>query len=482
MSTPRTGATGTQPAEVAPTGEPPRPRGRVRRRAWTGAAAALVVVLVVVLVVALVVQDDDPPGRSADGTGDTDTGGGGAGGVLPQEGVALLDLPRIPWEGGPEYWSRFPAAVAAGWTDPSFFPVVAWYDGISSDEEVQYDRGVGINTYIGMDAATPYSLFADNGVFWMGSRLNESFPEDGANWPASFLDDEVDGRFTPEDGRAHLEQLREDLPPDRPAYANFTQTVVSTDMSDADAEAYVNDYSDIVSVDMYWYTIPFCDLRPFRGSVYLQPIREDTCRTASSYGAVVEMLRERDAADGRLQAVWQFVELLNGGPGEGPFTAEIEPGQLQGAVMSSLINEARGIVWFNQSLSGPCQGGNLIRLSQVQQDFCGAEQVAAAAEVNGVVRDLAAVLNTQSYEWDAGPGLDTMLKAHDGSAYLFAMVDGSQDPGERTLRLPPGVEGTTAEVLFEDRSLPIDDGVVVDTFAEEHTWHVYRVALAEDQP
>ena len=75
-----------------------------------------------------------------------------------------------------------------------------------------------------------------------------------------------------------------------------------------------------------------------------------------------------------------------------------------------------------------------------------------------------------------------MLKVHDGSAYVFAMVDGSQGPGERTLRLPRGVDGTTAEVLFEDRSLPVADGVVADTFAEEYTWHVYRVPLSGDQP
>ncbi|MGY1831483.1 hypothetical protein ACI8AA_13810 [Geodermatophilus sp. SYSU D01180] len=445
--------------------------------------ALLVVVLAFMVVV---VRDGSAPvgtGRDATDGADGAAPPGGAGGTVPPRGdVALLDLPRIPWEGGPDYWSRFPAAAAAGWTDPAFFPVVAWYDGISSDAEVQYDRGVGINTYIGMDAATPYSLFADNGVFWMGSRLNETFPEDGAHWPAAFLDDEVDGRFTAEEGRAHLAQLREDLPAGRPAYANFTQSVVSTDMSEADAEAYVNGYSDIVSVDMYWYSIPFCDLQPFRGSVYLTPVGEDTCRTASSYGAVVDSLRQRDAADGRLQAIWQFVELLNGGPGEGPFTANIEPGQLQGAVMSSLIHEARGIVWFNQSLTGPCQGSNVIRLSQVQDDFCGAEQVAAAAEVNRVVHQLAPVLNTQSYEWDAGPATDTMLKVHDGSAYLIAMVDGSQGPGERTLRLPPGVDGRQAEVLFEDRSLPVTDGVLQDTFAEEYSWHVYRIPLDGDRP
>ena len=118
----------------------------------------------------------------------------------------------------------------------------------------------------------------------------------------------------------------------------------------------------------------------------------------------------------------------------------------------------------------------------MQEDFCGADQVAAAAEIDGVVHELAPVLNTQSYAWDAGAGLDTMLKVHDGAAYLFAMVDGSQSPGERTLRLPHVVDGTQAEVLFEGRSLPVTDGALVDTFAEEFSWHVYRIPLTGGLP
>lgn len=438
------------PAAPGAGGRPAR-----RRRALLAGVAALAVA---VLVVTLLVADRD----------------GGPDGAGPD--TALLDLPRVPWEGGPEYWARFPATADAGWTDPAFFPVVSWFNGISSDEEVRYDRSLGFNTYIGMDPSTPYSLFADNDVYWIGGALNETFTEDSRNWVGTFLDDEVDGRFPPDEARDRLAQLRESAPADRPAYANFTQTVVSRDMTDDDAEALINDYTDVVSVDMYWYTIPFCDWDPYR-AVYLLPVEQETCRTASSYGTVVEMLRQRDAADGELQATWQFVEVLNGGPGEGPFLGNIEPDQLRGAVMSSLIHEARGIVYFNQSLSGPCQGGNVIRLSQVQEDFCGAAQVAAAGEVNAQIHELAPVLNTQSYEHDAGPGLDTMLKAHDGYAYLFAMVDGSGPPGERRLDLPAGLAGGEAEVLFEDRTVPVVDGRITDTFTTESTYHVYRIPL-----
>lgn len=388
-----------------------------------------------------------------------------------------LDLPMIPWEGGADYWKQFPRANAAGWSDPSFFPVVAWYDGISSNEEVQYDKDLGINTYIGMSAETPFELFIDNDVFWIGNKLNATFDESSPNWVGDFLDDEVDGRFAPADGRAHLTKIIEDAGADgRFKYANFTQTVIG-DLATADAEAYINQFTDVVSIDMYWYTIPFCDLRPFRGEIYLTPVAESNCRTASSYGNVMKALRVRDSSDGELQALWQFIENFNGGPGGEPFVRSIDPGEVKGAVIASVINEARGLVYFNQSLSGPCQGGNMFRLSQIQKEFCGADQIDAMKQVNAQIRNLAPVINTQSYDYSFGTGLNTMLKVQGASAYIFAMVDGRSKPGQRELLLPSGISGSEAEVLFEDRKIPVTpEGKFSDSFDEEYSYHIYKIA------
>jgi hypothetical protein len=397
---------------------------------------------------------DPPPGRSA----------------------TTLDLPRIPWEGGSAFWKQYAKADAAGWDDPGFFPVVAWFNGISSDKEVAYDKSLGINTYIGMWEGTPYQLFADNGVFWAGGKLNDSFTSDSKNWVGVLLDDEVDGRFLPAEGRAHLAAVaRQYAGQGLFTYTNYTQMVMSKDMAPSDAEAYVNDGADVVSLDMYWYTIPYCSLRPYR-DVYLEPIVQQYCRTASSYGRSVSALRQRDAADGKLKPLWQWVENLNGGPGEGPFVANVSAGQLKGAVMSSLIHEARGIAYFNQSFTGPCQGGAIFRQSEVTKDFCGAAQVRAAKQVNGQIHTLAPVLNTQSYQHRFGSGLDTMLKARDGSVYVFAMVDGASGPGPRRLTLPAEVRGRAVEVLFENRTLTADSsGTFTDAFPQEYSYHVYKI-------
>ena len=49
--------------------------------------------------------------------------------AAPSSAPSALNLPRIPWEGGPNYWKSSPSrpqvakADAAGWDDPSFFPI-----------------------------------------------------------------------------------------------------------------------------------------------------------------------------------------------------------------------------------------------------------------------------------------------------------------------------------------------------------------------
>lgn len=396
--------------------------------------------------------------------------------VAPQQ-PSHLDLPRIAWEGGPEYWKKFARADAGGWDDPSFFPIVTWWGGFSSNAEVQYDKSLGVNTYVQMYPGTPFRLFEDNEVYWIGARLNNSFDESSPFWVGDFLDDEVDGRFSPAEGREHLQALVDQYGDNgRFKYANYTSMVIGTDMKASDAEQYVNDFTDAVSVDMYFYSIPFCSWSPFR-NFYLEPIEQSNCKTASSYGRTMNSLWLRDGADGQRQPLWQFVENASGSPGEGP-SVLVAPAEIKGAVMNSIINEARGIAYFNQIVSGSCQSGNVFRSVQYNPDFCAARQVAAVKEVNNQVHRLASVINTQSYEFSFGSGLDTMLKSDGQYAYVFAMVDGKTQPGSRTFTLPSGVTGRTVEVVDENRTLPVDSaGRFSDVFEHEFSYHIYRVRI-----
>jgi len=390
-------------------------------------------------------------------------------------GSLTLSLNRIPWEGGPAYWAKFPAAAAAGWTDPSFFPIGIWYNQIDTDAQVAYDKRAGINTYIGLWDGTPSSIFDRNGVYWAGGPLNSTYTNATRNWVGNFLDDEVDGRF--DLSNAGLASLQSDL--DRVKgngrfnYANFTQMVISGDFPLSQSQKYVNSFTDVVSLDQYFYTNAYCSYTPYRDP-YLVSIEKSHCRSSSSYGNAVRSLRIQDAADGKLQPVWQFVENLNGSDARS-FQGYITPDQLKGAVMSSLIAEARGVVYFNQSLSGPCQSAAVLRDSQNQgAGFCGGAQVAAMTQVDAQVKSLAPVLNTQSYDYSFGPGLHTMLKTYGGSAYIFAMTDGST--GSRTFALPPQLKTSTVEVVSEGRTVPVSStGSFTDSFSNESSYHVYKV-------
>lgn len=394
-----------------------------------------------------------------------------------EEANHVNSLPPVPWEGGPEYWAKFPNAEH--WMNPSFFPIGLWYGAVSDASEVNYDKAAGINFYSGgLWEKTDFSLLVENGMYWVGGRVNNDFDAASPYWPGVFLDDEVDGRFVPEDGFAHLDKLKTELGSDRQfLYANFTNMIVGPDLLDADRSRYVNDFADVVSLDMYFYTVPFCDWGPdYRGHLYDVRIPEETCRTSSSYGRFVSALRDLDAEDGDLIPVWNFVELMSGAGEEKTFVRYMEPEEIKGAVMSSLINEARGIVWFPQSFAGPCQTSQPLRNAQRDgRAFCGFEQVEAMTEINHQVQELAPVLNTQSLQWVAADDAQTMLKVVGDSAYLFAMTDGGV--GTRTFELPTGL-GETATVLNEARTVSINGGRLVDEFAAESTYHVYQIPFA----
>jgi hypothetical protein len=253
--------------------------------------------------------------------------------------------------------------------------------------------------------------------------------------------------------------------------------VIGNNMKAADAQAFVNEFTDAVSVDMYWYTVPTCNPATYVNT-NIVPISRESCRSASSYGKTLDALRLQDAADGKLQPLWQFVENLNGGPGGGSHVANIAADQLQGAVMNSVIHEARGIVYFNQSLNGPCLAGSALRAAQVSPGFCGAAQMEAMRTINAHIRELAPVINTQSFEYRFGDGMDTMLKVHEGYAYVFAMIEAGSRPGDRTLTLPGSIKTSSAEVLFENRSISVDSqGKFSDSFPKESTYHIYKVKL-----
>jgi hypothetical protein len=437
-----------------------------KRGGRRGVLVVSAVGLAVVAVAAILITTRAPGDPVADGARID----GGVPALGGPDGPAVLGLPRVPWAGGPAYYARFPAA-AAGWTDPRFFPIGVWFESVIQQDNVDLDKAAGLNTYVELTDTSKMALVRSNGMF---AILSKPLPGYGSETVAWLITDEADMTYGPgsdpwtgrdgwntcipiqdehgQCGYSVMQALSDRLPKDgRPRYANFGKGVLVWE-SDAEAERFVNNYTDFTSADLYNYTDPH------------QPPED---RRAAQYGALIDRMHKLDATDGNRQPIWAFIEVGH------PFTENDAPtingDQIAGAVWNSLIHEARGIIYFNHNFGGPCISQHVLR------DKCGAAIRPTVTEVNRQITELAPVLSTQSYQWTFHPALDTMLKEHDGSYYVFTMPGPGSRTGNYTLALPEGVRGTHAEVLYENRQVPIGPAGLTDSFDAEYQYHIYRI-------
>jgi hypothetical protein len=395
-----------------------------------------------------------------------------------------LGLPRVAWEGGPSYYARFPISQGAGWTNPLFFPIGVWYESVLSQADIDKDRGAGLNTYVELTSNSDLGLIRSNRMSAMPSAPLRNYGGETVGW---LINDEVDmwggagtgtwagklpeqgfpcvsGRY--DCGYDAMRRLSAALPAGdgRMRYANYGKGVMFW-QSDSDASKFVNDYTTVVSNDIYWYTDPNVCSSSSEGPSL--GVTATTCRRAANYGLTMDKMRRLDGMDGSRQPIYAFIEVGH------PFTQNSAPtitgDQIAGAVMNSLIHEARGIIYFNHNFGGSCISQHVLR------DSCGAAVRPVVTETNGRIAYLAPVLNTQSYDWRFNSNLDTMLKAYGGSYYVFAMPGRTGGTGDQQLTLPTGLAGAQAEVLFEGRTVSTVGGVIHDSFARESSYHIYKI-------
>jgi hypothetical protein len=402
--------------------------------------------------------------------------------TLPPAEAVKLDLPRVPWEGGPSYYGPWAQAKANSFTDQGFFPLGVWFESVQSDADVAKDKAAGLNTYIELTENSDMSIVRKNGMRAVTSHVT---PANGSETIGWVVTDEADmwggpgnGEWTgkwPGQGDVCktrtpcgydvMSDLVTGLPKDtRMRYSNFGKGVMFW-QTDKQAADFVNKYTDVVSNDIYWYTDPHVCTAPAEGPGFGVP--EETCRRAANYGLTMDRMRELDAKDGKLQPVYAFIEV--GHPFSEDDAPTINGNQIAGAVMSSVIHEARGIIYFNHNFGGDCISQHVLR------EKCGDAVRPAVTETNRRLTSLAKVLNTQSYDWKANAQVDTMLKSYDGSLYLFAMPGRDAGTGTQKLTLPKGVNAANAEVLFENRTVPVSNGTITDTFQEEFSYHIYKI-------
>lgn len=409
-----------------------------------------------------------------------------------------LALPKIAWEGGPAYWNQFSKAANSGWSSPNFFPISVFF-GKADPTHVASLKDAGINLFMGVEHSPgtfPLSNVTSQGVYAM-PNIDEWTPAEVGNdnlavsW---FMSDEIDmdGNYADEYAALAEQQNRVNL-----AHSYNDGTFLHTNYGNGVLRTFwsVNTMDDHVAIvdsasaDKYTYTSP--DVADIIDGIHDAPDWPNgvPVQRAYSYGWQADQMR-RFQNPASLKPVWTFVETAK------PYLIEagattIELDQIEGAVWSALIHEARGIAYFQHNNDGRANY-SIVDIPTIH---------AKVKDINTKVLSLAPVLNTQSYYnasrvvnsftydfYTFNNGTDAMLKTYNGYAYIFAglgmhannpactsgTVDGT---GSKTFTVPAGVTGTTVEVVGEGRNLTVSGGDFTDTFDYEYTHHVYRIAL-----
>ncbi|MPQ99441.1 DUF4082 domain-containing protein [Modestobacter sp. I12A-02628] len=417
--------------------------------------------------------------------------------------AALADLPRVPWNGGPAYWSQFPATAGTRLASADHFPIMYWGAYVDDQQRVDRHAAAGITTYGELYATDAGSAarMRSAGIQNLGWDPGGS----GTEWVGRMYADEADmwagtgsgtwtGRWpgqgtictTAGTGCAQdVLRRQQSASVATDGRVRYLQTGKGANMwwPAATAADYVNGTPDrpvdVTTASMYWYT----DANLHGGdpaipgeATTFYDVPRDQVHRAANYGQVtMARLRQLDAADGRYTAIGTLVELgQQNAEAPGDFAhATMTPDRIEGAVWSSLIGEARIVGYFSHGFGTQPTPDALTESTSSHYRSVQARVTALDARIQA----LAPVLNTQSYAWDHGSGTVTMTKAYDGHLYVFAQqARSASTSGTYTFALPPGVSGSV-EVLDEGRTLDAADGSFTDAFAQEHTTHVYRVRL-----
>jgi hypothetical protein len=394
--------------------------------------------------------------------------------------AALASLPLVP-QPDARYYDRFAAAAQNSWSRNDYFPIGTWFSSIKSPRDLDTDRALGLNTYVHLTDDSEIQLLAGSGF---SALLAQPFTRRAPQVVGHLLGDEVDMKGGPGWGPtipgaedrlapcavpvqpcgfsvlASAQAQANSAGPGALTWANYGKGVAFWE-TDQEAATFVNGFADVVSTDLYWYTDPnVCEeARIFRS------VPQALCRRAGNYGWLIDRQRELDQYDGREKPIYAFVEI--GTPSDGSIT--IEPQQAAGAVMSSLIHGARGIVYFNHNFGGSCRSYNALR-------ECSGPMPLAIAEVNKQIKELAPALNSPARAYPLGDAVDGTLRVSEDVAYVIAMVDRRTEPGQRTIRLPETLRDWKISAPYERRSLPrTGPDTFVDNFLEESTYHIYRI-------
>lgn len=365
----------------------------------------------------------------------------------------------LPWEGGAAYYGKWSNGLPR---DPGFFPISVWLQDPATAAEY---KSIGVNLFIGLwrgPTEDQLKKLAEAGMPALATMRPEVLDSPNAGVIRGWtLQDEPDNAqakpgggwgpcvLPPVIAAQYAERRAAD--PTRPVFLNLGQGVINEKWRGRGEfcgqhpehyEEYVRG-ADIISYDVY-------------------PVNSELPLWYA--GAGVARLRKWT---GYQKPVWNFIETTSI---RGRFKPS--PAQIEFQVWHSIINGSMGVGYFCHQFKPVEDASAPLKDQQTRR---------ALARINRTISSLAPVLNSPpvangvtAASSNADSPVETLLKRHGGSTYLFAA---GVRPGGRTtasFRLR-GCGDLEAEVIGESRSLPVRGGVLEDSF-DDYQVHIYRLA------
>ena len=390
------------------------------------------------------------------------------------EGVSVQGI-----DGGPGFYGKFSPTLPA---EPSFFPLGVWFESVLQEADIAADRGAGLNTYVQLTDDSNVELVRGSGLhalpstvvpgasgFVVSDEVDMWAGGGNSSWTGKSQGEGVICEpVASECGFTVQEALVKLFPPRALLYSNYGKGV-TFQLKNPQAAQFVNSYQDVVSADNYWFTDPYICSHVEGGAVFAdgRDLTDAECRTGAHYGWTVDRVRSLVQPAGS-KPVWAFVEV--GHPFSESDSLTISPAQLRSAVWSSIIHGARGIVYFNHNFGGQCQSQHVLR------DECGTAIRPTVAAVNKLITTLAPALNTGSVTGLVtanSKDVDFAVKANAGHFYVLAAAT---RPGPQSVTFSVRCGGPDqAEVLDENRSVPVSNHAFTDSFSDANAVHIYRL-------
>ncbi len=363
------------------------------------------------------------------------------------------------WENGPP-------------SDPSYFPIAVWLQDPSNAKRYQE---VGINLYVGLwKGPTEEQLAtlkaAGMRVICEPNAVGMAHQDDSTivGWMHGDEPDNAQPVVDPKTGKRGYgppvpparivdayRKLREQ-DPSRPILLNLGQGVANDQWVGRGPEGKPEDYltyvkgGDIISFDVY----PVAGLNRPDSEDYLWYVAKGVDRLAKWTN--------------NQKFLWNCIECTHI---DNP-QAKASPHQVRAEVWMSLVHGSTGLIYFVHQFQPKFNEHALLD---------DPEMFEAVKAINGQIHDLAPILNSRSFPdmltvrtSESDVPIHAMVKQHEGLTYVFA-VGMRNAPARATFTLRDLPEETArAEVLGENRTVTVRDGVFEDDFAA-YDVHLYRL-------